>query len=40
MRDTIEIPSLDARFEVACTPREQEIVSKLGGLDKMRARPR
>ena len=33
-RFKIQIPSLDARFEVTCTPKEQEIVSKLGGLNK------
>jgi hypothetical protein len=26
-----EIPSLDAKFEVACTLKEQEFVSKKGG---------
>jgi predicted secreted hydrolase len=33
-RFKIEIPSLDARFEVTCTPKQQEIVSKLAGLSK------
>jgi hypothetical protein len=27
----IEIASLDAKFEVVCTPKEQEFVSKKGG---------
>lgn len=33
-RFKIQIPSLDASFEVTCTPREQEIVSKLSGVNK------
>jgi predicted secreted hydrolase len=33
-RFKIQIPSLDASFEVNCTPKEQEIVSKLGGVNK------
>jgi predicted secreted hydrolase len=33
-RFKIEISSLDARFEVTCTPKQQEIVSKLAGPSK------
>ena len=32
----IENPSLDARFEVACTSKEQKLVSKLGRLTDVR----
>jgi len=35
-RFKIEIPSLDAKFEVVCTPKEQEFVSKKGWLTDVR----
>jgi len=35
-RFKIEIPSLDAKFEVVCTPKEQEFVSKMGSLTDVR----
>jgi hypothetical protein len=35
-RFEIEIPSLDARFEVSCRPKEQEFVSKMGSLTDVR----
>jgi hypothetical protein len=35
-RFKIEIPSLDAKFEVVCTPKEQEFVSRMGSLTEVR----
>ena len=35
-RFKIEIPSLDAKFEMACTSKEQEFVSKKGWLTDVR----
>jgi hypothetical protein len=32
----MEIPSLDAKFEEVCTPKEQEFVSKMGSLIDVR----
>jgi hypothetical protein len=35
-RFKIDIPSLDAKSKVACTPKEQEFVSKMGSLTDVR----